>query len=370
MENDLLDKNNFKSVKDYLVELKLPIITSNTDKNLSYMQNLEMIGSTYEGIGIEYEKMMNEKFLYQSYFYIFAIIYLIEKYGKSCMVLDIANIRSYFSINSEDKTQKYRLMKQIMNCIKDNKNVKDFVMVIPVAFAVEIKSSTRPPSNHANMLIYKSATNTMEHFEPHGQYLFPDKTDAEVQEFNEKIVSIFRDMITTMNAINMKRDRVYYENDIEYIEPSRLCPNRRGFQLYDEAYGKRYNIEGGGFCMMWSMFYAEMSLLNPDIDGRVLLTTLLDWLKQPENSLYARNIIRGYIHIIMNELTVFENEFKNKFLNKKLIEHSKKNLTAIQLLTLKTKRYFAFMKFITEKYNKYNKTKFADIFQKPLSEQT
>ena len=362
VKNVLLDKKQFKTVKDYLFDLKLPISNISLDKNISYVEDLKKIGKMYENVGIDYIKMLDDKFFSQRYFYMFAIMYLIEKYGSGCVLFDEINIRPFFKMDDEDKKTKYLFIKQIMNCIKDNKNVKNFVMVIPISFMAD------KFSNHANMLIYKSATNTIEHFEPHGKIFNPLVTDNSNKLFNIKIVNYFKNIFTTMNSINMERNRIYYEKDIRYVEPFTLCPRLAGFQVYDEINNKKqkFNIEGGGFCTMWSIFYAEISLLNPEVDGTQILTSLLNWLKQPSNIDHTRNIIRGYIHIIMNELTVFENEFKNKFFKKKY-DLKDPSLTENDIKIIRAQHYISFLNFIKKKYNKYNKTKYAEIFEKPAS---
>lgn len=366
VKNVLLDKKHFRTIKDYLVELKLPIITENSveDKNVSYVQDLQKIGKLYEITGIDYQNQYfgKDKTLYSR---VFSYMYLIEKYGMGCLMFDY---QPTFDIKKEENEKKEKFIRQILHCIKDNKHNPNFVMIIPIAFETTM-SGEQKRSSHANMLIYKSAINTIEHFEPHGQYY---QNNKEYKEFNEKIVSFFRNIITEMNSTNMEKNRVYYENDIQYIEPFQLCPIRAGFQMYDEyskrqeekrSLPKKTKDEGAGFCAMWSLFYAELSLLNPTVDGNTILKSILDWIKKDnENKKSVRNIIRGYIHIILQEIKEFENEFIKNYLNYTY------DLSEKEKEYVMSKYIGNFYEFIQKKYNEYNKTKFEEIFETSINE--
>jgi len=354
VKNPLLNKKKFKNVNDHLRDFKIPMINEkiSTDKNISYIQRLERIGRLYENVGIDYDKWRNTYTVEQ--LNMFMTIYLIEKYGVGCMVYD--NKNAILTLNlQEGNTNKidYKYIKQIMNCIKDNKDVKNFVMIFRVSLRVNLISG------HANILVYKSATNSIEQFEPHGSYYKSNK-DTRI---NEQIVKYFSDMITTMNSINMKRNRIYYDRDIQYIKPYELCPYVKGLQTFNKKASK-YDIEPG-FCVMWSMFYAELSLLNPEIEGKEILSSILNWLKSKKNVNYAKNIMRGYTRIMMEEVLEYENDFINNTLN----------LQPDVLTKIKADPRKYFLNYVTNKYNEYfiskydkiNKTKYADIFKKPVS---
>ena len=55
------------------------------------------------------------------------------------------------------------------------------------------------------------------------------------------------------------------------------------------------------------------------------------------------------------------------YLNKMLKPGSNIVLTEQEKILVERKRYIAFLRFVMTKYNKHNKTKYADIFKKPPS---
>jgi hypothetical protein len=120
---------------------------------------------------------------------------------------------------------------------------------------------------------------------------------------------------------------------------------------------------------MWSMFYAELSLLNPEMEGKEILSSILNWVKRQKNVNYTKNIMRGYIRIMMEEIIEYDNDFMDKFINnnsyissdilQKLKAHPRKN--HLNYVINEYKEY------IIDKYDKYNKTKYSDIFEKPNS---
>lgn len=52
-------------------------------------------------------------------------------------------------------------------------------------------------------------------------------------------------------------------------------------------------MEGGEFCVMWSLYVMEMVLYNPDKSTLQIIEKVMDITK--EDPQYLANIIRGYV---------------------------------------------------------------------------
>jgi len=67
---------------------------------------------------------------------------------------------------------------------------------------------------------------------------------------------------------------------------------KKGFQSLDGQI-KKLKIEGGGFCVMWSLFVMEIILNNPDKSTLQNIEKVMNITK--EDPQYLANIIRGYV---------------------------------------------------------------------------
>jgi hypothetical protein len=89
--------------------------------------------------------------------------------------------------------------------------------------------------------------------------------------------------------------------NIKYVPPNEVCPNFFGMQKLENQLALDHEVmkkEGGGFCAMWTLFFAEVVLLNQDLTSREILDKIYSELfdNHPNLSLYLRNVIRGYLH--------------------------------------------------------------------------
>ena len=67
---------------------------------------------------------------------------------------------------------------------------------------------------------------------------------------------------------------------------------KKGFQSLEREI-KKIRIEGGGFCVMWSLFVMEMVLNNPNKSTLQIIEKVMDITKKDPQ--YLSNIIRGYV---------------------------------------------------------------------------
>jgi len=207
--------------------------------------------------------------------------------------------------------------------------------------------------NHANSLIIKLDTYEIIHFEPHGEYYMGSskKTDLEkINKFLNKFVRKFNKWIKTQakekwakskkqqfklitskditptpkKTIYSKKDPTYaylsptgkkrgfqgIESIFDWLRPREAEPDKKDKKAYSEWKERQKIIddgEGGGFCMLWSIFFLELILRNPDGNVKELYQEAYDILEEePER---FKNIIRGYFYDLKDKL----NELKYKY---------------------------------------------------------
>jgi hypothetical protein len=170
-----------------------------------------------------------------------------------------------------------------------------FILCIPLSVGLE--------GGHRNMLIINYHTLTFERYEPHG-----DSTRRNNNISNKKIDDILKMM---MNYINM-----YYKEKFTYLDPSKTCPVKKGFQSLDKKEREKEGLkdilynnivykEVSGYCCMWSYFMMELRLKNPKIDASKLIGKGLKELNQGNNPFLT--FIRAFTSNIMDDM---ENAFK------------------------------------------------------------
>ncbi len=146
---------------------------------------------------------------------------------------------------------------------------------------------------HANALIYRVHKNTFEHFEPYG--FIPG---------NEKITLLLKQFINylTKNKI-IKPGVIFIDSSItcptliegsisSYIENKKLGRKIAGLQSMEAHYTFDYNKKidttkeisiPEGLCQIWSIFYLDLCLTFPYIDGDILI------------SFFVNNIIQNVV---------------------------------------------------------------------------
>ena len=225
--------------------------------------------------------------------YRFFYIYLFKKYKHSCRLYS----EDYLGIDLErrlDYNSMYTLQKQASQFKKCYDKGSDMI-IIPLRY------STSPTSGHANFLLFKREPRIIERFEPYGQKVIKSS-------FVDESIEYF------VNEINKLIDK-----PIRYSPVEESC-HEIGVQYQEEhieAQPKK-KFEGSGYCVIWSMFFAELSLLNPELNFKQL-TDIIYNIKPP--GVYMRDIARGYVYFFYEkmakyfgryiaEITTFDNYIK------------------------------------------------------------
>ena len=280
------------------IELQLPEIdkeklinTTNTDKFFTFINKLQEKGKTYEQTGITFNTGTNN-FLYQIFTF-----YLIQKYNIKCLILNSINGDNNFNLHSEifrfniknTRLSTYdfntvkrmnqnlnKFIKMFKSCIK---NMENNILIVPISF---ISGSGMDISSHANLLIYRKTENIIEHFEPYGY-----------SDTHNVITLLIEDIVPLISPT------------IKYVSPEELCPSGEGLQTIESELHLPTNInnrEGNdAFCTLWSLFFAELVLLNPTLNSVEISNQLFEWLDSDpnRNGLFVKNIIRGYLHYML-----------------------------------------------------------------------
>lgn len=127
---------------------------------------------------------------------------------------------------------------------------------------------------HANMLVYDKETNSMERFEPNGAnppYSFHYK-DAHL---DKQLLQYFRD----------------HFKDMSYLKPEDFLPVI-GFQANEEVDVAKRIGDPGGFCVVWSIWYALQRARYPYIAPAKLVKKLIGKIKM--KNIYFRDYIRSF----------------------------------------------------------------------------
>ena len=171
-----------------------------------------------------------------------------------------------------------KLINDIKKCLK-NKNTNFIVIYLTLAEEYFDKDNILSSQGHANILIFDVKRNEVERFEPHGQV------------YNDWIDKILIDYFIQKNIIKDKS---------QYIKPLDYCPVM-GFQNIDAfvEYHEHAIGDPGGFCSMWSFWYADLRLSNPNKTREEVVRKSMLLIKKKSQSF--KNFIRSYA-IFMNNI--------------------------------------------------------------------
>jgi hypothetical protein len=142
---------------------------------------------------------------------------------------------------------------------------------------------------HSNILIFNTIRGECERFEPHGS-----QTQSPLMNSNRLNRSIER----FVKELNL---------NLTYVPSDQVTESLRGFQSYEGSAPKlTSNILGeditdpGGFCAVWSYFYADMRLKFPKIPAKELVKNIQDILGNDPSKL--RSFIRGQAKFLSEEV--------------------------------------------------------------------
>lgn len=211
-----------------------------------------------------------------------ALLYLLDKHENDCIILppniEFKNLKfKDFEIvwDAEKKTMsKPRNFEVYLSKCLDNEKVR--FVGIPVGLEKKDKEG------HSNFLIMDKKLKTVEQFEPHGYYY----DTFNIKELENNLKYFFRKFGYTFIPVN------------------RVCPFI-GPQTIENRAPKLKEIDTSGYCIVWSILYADLRLSYPDIPPLVLQEKLLNTVSSnPEILLIT---IRNYSYFIQ--------QIGKKFLN-------------------------------------------------------
>ena len=265
---------------EYMINLPIPIKTQGVLKQINDIL----------------DKKNNEVFNWSGIHtvYRFFYLYLFKKYKHNCRLYFDKNL--CLDLNNEFNTLlKINLMKQAEQ-FKRCYNKGSDMIIIPLRYA------TGPSSGHANFLLFKRNPNhIIERFEPYGTIISPRFVDKAINYFIAKINKLI-------------------DKPIRYSPIEESCP-QIGIQYreeYIDAQLKQAN-EGGGYCVIWSMFFTELSLANPQLNFKEL-TDIIYNINTP--GFYMRDISRGYVYLFYEKMAKYFGQYISPIMDfEKYIKH-------------------------------------------------
>ena len=260
-------------------------------------------------------------------------LYLIKKYKSKCVtkktkILDKQDTLLGMSINikmkltkeegAEMREQFVNLAKTLTKCIKKGEET----IIIPLNYYKGFL-----PVGHSNVLIYRRRTNAIEHFEPHGgEFKGSEKEQANIERKIDFFIRIFN--------VELKRDNMHA---VTYVAATNVCPYLWGLQTLEaNSVLKKDKGEPGGYCSIWSMFFAELCLKNPDKSSEEILENIYNYLTTKENAKnYLKKVIRGYSGYIVESVNVYlKIFFKPTYTVLDIIDFTKKQMISTKYDTL------------------------------------
>lgn len=149
------------------------------------------------------------------------------------------------------------------------------VRFICIPIGIHLKQGT-----HANVLLYDKKTNEMERFEPNGS------TPPYKFNYNDYMLDyLLRSKLSGLIP------------NLTYVSPRGYLP-RIGFQYLDAYETDRVHLtDPDGFCAVWTAWYIDQRLSNPDTDRKKLVRKIIKTIKRRNDSF--KEIIRGFSSVIV-----------------------------------------------------------------------
>jgi hypothetical protein len=213
-------------------------------------------------------------------------LYLYRKYKKNCLPVSNDGAELVLCANVDDEKCIYfhdRIEESISNICRCIESGID-ILLIPVRIYMKSSNTT-----HANLLVYRKNNMSIEIFEPHGQYI----DDFQREGINIAYKTLLADIeLNLPNTMQLQR-----------ISQEQVCPIF-GLQEAEEQSLKKRN-DNGGYCLAWSMFFAELVLMNPKYTSQELMHEIFKILKPKKENAhdYLLDVIIGYINSIESIMT-------------------------------------------------------------------
>ena len=310
-KEEIVAKAEAEVSSDTFLPAPMPEITKKEEKSLkSFLSKLEEMGK--ESVG----KYYTASWLFTNLLF----TGLLLKYGNRCFWeqdlagegfksdgFPLSNIKVIYNdvaLNNnvaftpiKNKSYQKIFGEHLRKCISREEDI----ILIPLSLVAYNKTEvgknmqyTPAATSHANMLVIRPKMGIVERFEPQGGttsigsivYSAENNVNTVLKEFFEK-------------------DMQPYIGKLKYVPPIDICPSI-GFQSIESktklVAKDIYKSNIGGFCAMWSLFFAELVLMNPDKPSKELVEEALDIAKSEPDYLFK--VISGYTR--MGELLAKE----------------------------------------------------------------
>ena len=233
------------------------------------------------GLGVDYEP--------SSIIGTLLYLHLLEKYSNNCAVIttDTAKIGRYLHagiayegipLRTDWKEYPDHIVRYIGETIKGCIDRGIDLILIPLDVAFYNNRGKLQPFGHANVLVLRPLQRVAERYEPHGaEYGNSEQTD---KIFNKALQKLVEEQLTQ------------YIGKYKFRTPEDICPNSKGFQSFEGQF-ERLKKEGGGFCLMWSIFLMELVLMNPDYTTKQIIDEAFRITQKEPKAL--KEVIRGYV---------------------------------------------------------------------------
>lgn len=217
------------------------------------------------------------------------LLYLLDKHSNTCASLttnfkendELENYYLSLGITNNSQTdylnfeivwvyQKLFVPRNFQEHIKLCKSYKHIKYIL-IPLGIELHNGS-----HANYLIYDLKNNEVERFEPNGAHN-PYRLNYNPDLLDELLEKQFKQVIP----------------NIKYIRPKDYLP-KISFQIFDSIESNKYKRIGdpGGFCAVWTIWYVDMRLSNPNIPRKQLVNEIITKIKQ--HNMSFKNLIRNY----------------------------------------------------------------------------
>jgi len=154
---------------------------------------------------------------------------------------------------------------------------------------------------HANLLLYDFKNMTIERFEPYGII----DNDYEMDDILE--------------------EELTWNTGLTYLRPDKITPNVSFQSIADE--NNMSNLKRGdfgGFCLAWTLWYAESRLKNPKVEPLILVKKLIKRI----NNLNIKFV--EYIRNYSNKMAIVREDFLEKNgINKKIASNAYLDINTI-----------------------------------------
>jgi hypothetical protein len=261
------------------------------------------------------EKPFNPKFKGKGGFtaydeYIYLELYLKKKYAKNLYSIPFTDLVLTNELSAVDKKTRFIIVVESGLFFIPDEDKKEPIFIEFINKIKNVKkrftyyNSTQHFTfkneviSHSSAFIYDSKTNTIDHFDSIPNHL--------VEKYQKKYINFFKMVYGNGVVINFSRDRsctyfgrLYYQKCSENV--------KNGKYVYTTK----------GFCGVWTMWYLEYRLANPDFSPDELIKEALKVFGKPGDKICK--FIRGYAKFYTETIEKFD-IIKDSSNNKRIIE--------------------------------------------------